>query len=400
MARVFANDSINMGLLNLNGLLGYTYQDFYSDVNQVYNGITYQDIVEFSDYIGNNQYDAELFGGTNITINASGAVTGGTVTGYLKAITSTAGIVSASWGVESFSYSAKALSDAALTVSTADDSDIFSSILSGADSFSLSAYADTARGFGGNDTMLGYGGNDQLQGDAGNDILDGGAGSDAMLGGAGSDTYFVDNSGDRVYETVTSSATSGDAGGTDTVKSAITLNLNAYAGIQRVEKLILTGTGNTSGTGNSLANTMTGNSGANTLNGGSGNDIISGGLGNDTLIGATGNDTLTGGSGLDKFRFNTALNNNVDTIKAFVTADDTIQLDDAIFTAAGAVGNLAANAFTTGTAAHDANDRIIFNSTTGALLYDADGSGGGAAIQFATLSGITGTLSASDFVIL
>ena len=57
-----------------------------------------------------------------------------------------------------------------------------------------------------------------------------------------------------------------------------------------------------------------------------------------------------------------------------------------IFAAAGASGTLASTAFFTGAAAHYADDRILYDSATGALRYDADGTGGAAATQFATLS--------------
>jgi Ca2+-binding RTX toxin-like protein len=53
----------------------------------------------------------------------------------------------------------------------------------------------------------------------------------------------------------------------------------------------------------------------------------------------------------------------------------------------------------TATAAHDADDRIVYNTTTGALYYDADGAGGDAAIQFAILTGSPDTVTAADFVV-
>jgi Ca2+-binding RTX toxin-like protein len=138
-----------------------------------------------------------------------------------------------------------------------------------------------------------------------------------------------------------------------------------------------------------------------TLYGNDGTDRLNGAAGNDVLIGGKGSDTLIGGNGKDKFVFDSALKAaNIDSILDFVTADDTIQLDNLVFTAFAAEGLLAGSAFTTGTEATDANHRIIFDSATGALFYDADGLGGNAAVQFATIAGIEGALSASDFEII
>jgi len=71
-----------------------------------------------------------------------------------------------------------------------------------------------------------------------------------------------------------------------------------------------------------------------------------------------------------------------------------------VFTQVGAVGALTAAAFATGTAAADADDRIIYNSANGALYYDADGSNAASAqIQFATLT--TGlSVTSADFLII
>jgi len=110
---------------------------------------------------------------------------------------------------------------------------------------------------------------------------------------------------------------------------------------------------------------------------------------------------LEGGSGADHFIFNTALGTaNVDRIQPYSATDDTILLDDAIFTALGSPGALAAGAFKAGAAATDADDRIIYNATTGALFYDQDGNGATAAVQFATLTSITGTITHADFLII
>ncbi|WP_204311903.1 hypothetical protein, partial [Escherichia coli] len=76
--------------------------------------------------------------------------------------------------------------------------------------------------------------------------------------------------------------------------------------------------------------------------------------------------------------------NNIDTITDFSVKQDTIQLDHSVFTGLK-MGQLSSDAFYVGAAAHDASDRIIYNSKTGALAFDADGNGAGAAQQFAQL---------------
>jgi serralysin len=94
---------------------------------------------------------------------------------------------------------------------------------------------------------------------------------------------------------------------------------------------------------------------------------------------------LTGGTGQDDFVFNTALNaaTNVDQIFDFSSINDEMLLNNTIFTAAGPVGTLAAGAFFIGSSAGAADDRIIYDSGTGAVYYDPDGNGPTAQTQFA-----------------
>jgi Ca2+-binding RTX toxin-like protein len=137
--------------------------------------------------------------------------------------------------------------------------------------------------------------------------------------------------------------------------------------------------------------------GADKLYGEAGSDTIDGGSGNDRLMGGLGADVLSGSAGNDVFVFNTALSGGVDRITDF-SGSDSFRLENSVFTALGAAGPLASSAFHSGSAAHDSSDRIIYNPATGALTYDADGTGSRAPAQFATLE--TGlSLSASDFTI-
>lgn len=217
--------------------------------------------------------------------------------------------------------------------------------------------------------------NNILTGNAAANMLDGRFGSDQMAGGAGSDTYVVNAVGDVVTEL--------RAQGTDTVKSSVSYTLGSY-----VEVLQLIGTGSISGTGNALNNTVAGTTGNNVLDGGAGVDKVWGGAGNDSVNGGLGNDNLYGNLGQDSFLFDTALSasTNLDRIWDFKAVDDTIVLDRSVFTGLASDGVLAASAFHTGTAAADADDRIIYDQVSGNIFYDADGVGGAAAILFAQVN--------------
>jgi uncharacterized protein (TIGR01370 family) len=224
----------------------------------------------------------------------------------------------------------------------------------------------------GPDRLIGGDGPNQISGLGGNDILDGGAGVDTLSGNGGDDIYYVD-SNDQVIEAA--------GGGSDTVKARATFVLGAGSSVELFQTSNHAGTNAINLSGNELDNKIIGNAGANVLKGNGGNDVLQG-LG-----------------GADRFVFATAPGTgNVDRIVDFTPGVDQIALRQSAF-AGLATGALSANAFFTGAAAHDADDRIIYNSATGALFFDADGNGAGAAVQFATVvAGLP--IAASDFIVI
>ncbi|CAA2144025.1 hypothetical protein [Methylobacterium bullatum] len=213
-----------------------------------------------------------------------------------------------------------------------------------------------------------------LRGNGGVNVLDGKTGADTMIGGAGSDTYIVDNIRDKAVE-------GSDGTGIDLVKASVSFSL----GGSHVENLTLTGTGNLNATGNTLLNVLKGNAGANHLDGG------------------LGADTLTGLAGEDTFVFSTKLGaTNIDHITDFSAGIDTIQLSKSIFAALSADDLAAAFKDLSVTGAKiDADDRILYDHDTGALSYDADGSGTTAkAVQFAIIDNHDkATLTHLDFLL-
>ncbi|MFC0588252.1 beta strand repeat-containing protein [Novosphingobium aquiterrae] len=249
-------------------------------------------------------------------------------------------------------------------------------------------------GLGNNDTyqniegVIGTSLNDSITGSSGNDILRGGGGNDTLNGAGGTDLIDFTDGTSGINFTIVQSA------GTTVVNLASAgLGTDTYSNFEGV-------------IGTAFADTLTGSNSHDELRGGSGNDTISGLGGNDRIIGGDGADILTGGLGNDTFVFSSALN-GFDTITDFsANATDKIELDDATFTAliAGSLNsaNFVANS---GGNAVDANDFILFDTATGDLFYDADGSGAAAKILFAhiDLGGLIGgapALDATDFIIV
>ena len=240
----------------------------------------------------------------------------------------------------------------------------------------------------GDDTMSGEDGNDDLAGQGGNDMVSGGVGDDRLCGGAGNDNLNGGSGMDKLFGGVGNDSLTG-ASGSDT--------LYGNAGADSID-------GGTSadtlygGTGN---DTMLGDSSNDLIFGESGNDVLLGGSGKDTLSGGKGLDTLSGGADADTFVFATSLSNaNVDLITDFSTVNDLIHLENLIFIGLP-VGVLSAAAFqanTTGNSA-DASDRIIYNTESGRLYFDADGTGSIAAIAFAELQPHL-ALSNADFLVI
>ncbi len=240
-----------------------------------------------------------------------------------------------------------------------------------------SARSDEVTGTRVNDTINGNAGRDFLSGEVGNDRLNGGAGIDILSAGAGNDIV----NGGTGMDTIEGKS------GNDTVDGGS--EADSIDG----------GLGNDGLRGGNGSDFIDGGAGNDTIRGDAGHDRLEGGAGNDLLNGGFGNDTLEGGPGSDGFLFNAPLSAaaNVDDIVGFA-ANDTIRLENAVFRGLAA-GTLKPGAFNTGTAATQADDRIIYNRANGDLLFDFNGSLAGGGVKFAHLTGAP-VLGAGDILVI
>ncbi len=266
-------------------------------------------------------------------------------------------------------------------------------------------------GFSGDDTIKGGTGSDTLWGNDGNDLLVGGAGSlDTLYGGAGDDKFraggtgvmdsFFGGTGNDLLVFQTSSAVKklilNEAASIELFHMDYDLNGTTGADIidlSGVDKVSLRKTFYLNGgedifRGSASRDKVFGGWGDDTIGGGAGNDVLVGGWGNDSLTGGSGNDylngsdgqdILTGGSGADVFAFvEKKYERNVDTITDFNVAEDMIYLESEYYTGL-TEGALRASAFTANTSgvAQDASDRVIYETDTGKLYFDYNGSASG-----------------------
>jgi Ca2+-binding RTX toxin-like protein len=239
-------------------------------------------------------------------------------------------------------------------------------------------FDNVINGNDGANTLNGRAGSDLIFGNGGNDVIDmsgGGTtsyGNDTIHGGSGFDTVDFVGSAALAPVTIDLGAGTGNAGAAGSF---------TFSSIERVF-------------GGNFADRMTGSNLSDTFYGQGGND---------TLNGAAGNDTLTGGAGNDSFLFANAPGTaNADRILDFVTGTDELVFENGVMAALGGAGAWAAGdgrfwAASGATAGHDADDRLVYNTSTGNLYYDADGSGLGAAQLVFTLSG---SLAASDITVI
>ena len=212
-----------------------------------------------------------------------------------------------------------------------------------------------------------------------NTLIGNGRGS-LLSGGAGNDAYTLNAGYDKVAEA--------QGGGFDTIASSGDYILDVAS---EIEVLRATGMAGISLTGNAFTNMIVGNVAANRLAGGLGNDTIFGDAGNDRIYGGTGKDALSGGAGRDVFVFDTKANKktNLDKVTDYVVKDDTIWIENKYFKVGKGTASkplkLANKMLWVGSAAHDADDRVIYNKKTGVLSYDADGTGHTKQVEIAVL---------------
>ncbi|NCS41943.1 MAG: hypothetical protein GPJ20_25170 [Microcystis aeruginosa BS13-10] len=171
--------------------------------------------------------------------------------------------------------------------------------------------------------------------------------------------------------------------------TSITIDPTADTVVEPNETISLqlaAGTGYSIGTTAAQIATIINDDGTRRHVGTNGKDVLLGTNANDYLIGGAGDDILTGGTGGDIFYFASSNLGN-DAITDFTPGQDFIQVSRQGFGGGLIAGDTITQVqFLIGSSATNTSQRFIYNSTSGALLFDVDGNGIQSAQQIATLN--------------
>lgn len=191
----------------------------------------------------------------------------------------------------------------------------------------------------------------------------------------------------------------------DRYVEGIRLQTETRSGMALQAQLSILGTSSA----NSLAGTASmdgfyGMGGADEIAGRGGNDFLDGGLGDDRLAGGAGHDILRGGQGADRFVFGVARASSSDIVYDFDPASDRLVLEGGAFAGLGPRGPLAAEKFFADSAvdalgATTPGQRLLYDTDSGKLWYDPDGSDPLAKMLIARLAGAP-EVGAEDFRVL
>ena len=316
---------------------------------------------------------------------------------------------------------------------------------------------DVVYGNGGNDLLVGHGGADYLDGGEGDDIfLIGGFGSgvqgttskaddgnpewiatgakhDVIVGGEGTDTLRITTGigantqaagtiilNDANFQEMEVVQVGGTVGRLNVENTALQLlNDHYFFNAGGTVADLSNAKGNNGGTINNVvvdASGVTAN--GLTFEGNGNTQTFIGTTQDDRFVSNGGHDTLTGGYGSDTFAFGKIwtqtvtgdddevqwyenvgvdlTNADTDTITDFASGVDKIELNTDQF--ASLVGFNAGN-LVVGSGPLDADDYLVFNTSTNTLQYYADGNGGSAAIDIAILTGVS-SITAADIVVV
>ena len=254
----------------------------------------------------------------------------------------------------------------------------------GNDLFIGTSLADLISGRAGNDVLAGLDGNDTISGGAGNDYVLGGLGADSMSGGEGNDFLFGQKGNDTLSGGDGDDAMFGGAGNDSMSGEDGNDWMYGNGGSDRM----------TGGLGNDI---MDGGAGADSIDGGTGNDTLLGGVGKDRLTGGTDNDFLEGGAGADRLSgghgddiyFYASRFDGNDTILDFESSQDRFEFAGLGFGVDSGTNLDDGTTFIASGAPTSAVDEatVLYNTTTGELWFDIDGTGAAAAQLIGTITG-------------